>query len=225
MEENSEDTKNTAENTAENETQNTEETQNLNDTLNDALKDAVDAKVNPQQAAAAAAYAQAAKEAGVTVDEVSDENATVEDETEVLKKELAETESSLKRLRADFENFRRRTNKEKEEVGQVAREEFIRALLPLIDNFERAMATEDKSSESFVEGVNMIYGQFGEILKAQGLEEVQAAGAMFDPNYHQAVGRVQNDTLPEGAVAAVLQTGYQVNGKVIRPAMVQVVGD
>ena len=224
MEENSEDTKDTAENTAENETQNTEEAQNLNDTLNDALQDAVDAKVNAQQSAAAVAYAQAAKEAGVTVDEVSDENATVEDETEVLKKELAETESSLKRLRADFENFRRRTNKEKEEVGQVAKEEFIRALLPLIDNFDRAMAA-DKDSDNFYQGILMIAKQFSEILQNQGLEEINAAGVMFDPNYHQAVGRVQNDTLPEGAIAAVLQTGYQVNGKVIRPAMVQVVGE
>lgn len=196
-----------------------------NETLTDAPKDAVNQKVNAQHAAAAAAYAQAAKEAGVTVDEVADEDVTVEDETEVLKKELADSESSLKRLRADFENFRRRTNKEKDEVGQVVREDMLRSLLPLLDNFERAMATEDKNSDSFIEGMNMIFGQFGEILTNFGLEEIEAAGNMFDPNFHQAVGRTTSETLPDGAIAAVFQKGYKVKDKVLRPAMVQVVGE
>lgn len=196
-----------------------------NETLEDAPKDAVNQKANAQQAAAAAAYAQAAKEAGVTVDEVANENVTVEDETEVLKKELADSESSLKRLRADFENFRRRTNKEKDEVGQVVREDMLRSLLPLLDNFERAMATEDKNSDSFIEGMNMIFGQFGEILTNFGLEEIEAAGNMFDPNFHQAVGRTISETLPDGAIAAVFQKGYKVKDRVLRPAMVQVVGE
>lgn len=222
MEEND---KETVGDTAE-DTKNEQNAENIKEVpdLQEAIKEAVGLKANARQATAAAAYAQAAKEAGSVIEEAADENVTVEDETEVLKKELADTESSLKRLRADFENFRRRTAKEKEEVGQVAKEEFIRALLPLIDNFGRAMAA-DKDSDNFYQGISMIAKQFSEILQNQGLEEINAAGAMFDPNYHQAVGRVQNDTLPEGAIAAVLQTGYQVNGKVIRPAMVQVVGE
>ena len=198
---------------------------NIEEGLEDAPKEGAEQNINAKHAAAAAAYAQAAKEAGAVVDEVADEDVTVEDETETLKKELADSESSLKRLRADFENFRRRTNKEKEEVGQVVREECLRSLLPLLDNFERAMATEDKTSDSFVEGVNMIFGQFGEILKNFGLEEIEAAGNMFDPNFHQAVGRTVSETLPDGAIAAVFQKGYKVKDRVLRPAMVQVVGE
>ena len=196
------------------------ESPNLEETLNEAMT----AKMNAQQAAAATAYAQAAKEAGSIVDETAEGDEPKKSETDKLKAERADTESALKRLRADFENFRRRTNKEKEEVGQVAKEEFIRALLPLIDNFSRAMAA-DKSSDNFYQGISMIAKQFAEILQNQGLEPINAEGQMFDPNFHQAVGRVQNDTLPEGAVAAVLQTGYKMNDRVLRPAMVQVVGN
>ncbi|MBR3721851.1 MAG: nucleotide exchange factor GrpE [Selenomonadaceae bacterium] len=174
---------------------------------------------NPAATAAAAAYAQAAKEAAEAVD------VTVEDgEVETLKAELAETESSFKRLRADFENFRRRSAKEKEEIGAVSKEEMLKSMLPLIDNFERAMAA-DKDSDNFYQGISMIFNQFAEILKSQGLEQIQAKGQFFDPNFHQAVMRVQSDDLPEGMIAEVLQQGYQVNGKVIRPSMVQVVGE
>lgn len=200
--------------------QETQETQNLQEALNEAVDLKLDAK-----AKAAAAYAAAANEAGKIVGEASEENVTVESETDILKAELADSESSLKRLRADFENFRRRTNKEKEEIGQVAKEEMLRAMLPLIDNFGRAMATEDKTSESFLQGVSMIYTQFNEILTNFGLSEIEAAGCMFNPEFHQAVGRVANDTLPEGAIAEVFQKGYEVNGKVLRPSMVQVVGN
>ncbi len=176
-------------------------------------------QTNPAAAAAAAAYAQAAKEAAEAVD-VTVENS----EVETLKAQLAETESSFKRLRADFENFRRRSAKEKDEIGAVAKEEMLKSMLPLIDNFERAMAA-DKNSDNFYQGISMIFNQFAEILKNQGLEQIQAKGQFFDPNFHQAVMRVQSDDLPEGTIAEVLQQGYQVNGRVIRPSMVQVVGE
>ena len=180
---------------------------------------ATEPQPNPAAAAAAAAYAQAAKEAAEAVD------ATVEDsEVETLKAQLAETESNFKRLRADFENFRRRSAKEKEEIGSVAKEEILKAMLPLIDNFERAMSA-DKDSDNFYQGISMIFTQFAEILKSQGLEPIPAKGQLFDPNFHQAVMRVQSDDLPEGMIAEVLQQGYQVNNKVIRPSMVQVVGE
>ena len=100
----------------------------------------------------------------------------------------------------------------------------LKSMLPLIDNFERAMAA-DKNSDNFYQGISMIFNQFAEILKNQGLEQIQAKGQFFDPNFHQAVMRVQSDDLPEGTIAEVLQQGYQVNGRVIRPSMVQVVGE
>lgn len=208
-----------AENTNEEIKENVEENSTPEETQNETSG----AKVNAQQAAAAA-YAQVAKESENIAEETAESDTAPKSEIETLKAELADSESSLKRLRADFENFRRRTNKEKEEVGQVAKEELIRALLPLVDNFERAMDA-DKNSDNFYQGILMIAKQFVEILQSQGLEMIAAEGAMFDPNFHQAVGRVPNDTLPEGAVAAVLQAGYMVNNKVIRPAMVQVVGN
>lgn len=208
---------------------NADEEKNEAPPLEEALNEAVESKINSQAATAAAAYAQVAKEAEKMAQDAA-ENAdavdeTVESEADILRAELADRESSLKRLRADFENFRRRTNKEKEESQQYAKEEMLKAMLPLVDNFERAMATEDKTSDSFLQGVTMIYTQFNEILKNFGLTEIEAAGNMFDPEFHQAVGRVASETLPEGAIAEVFQKGYKLNEKVLRPSMVQVVGN
>lgn len=157
--------------------------------------------------------------------ELADEAAAVQKQVESLTDQLKETEGSLKRLRADFENFRRRTAKEKEEVGSVVVQEFCRDMLPLLDNFERAMATEGKDSENFRKGVEMIFHQFQEILKKNGLEVIDTKDAKFDPNFHQAVMRVQNPEMEDEAIAAELQKGYIVKGRVIRPSMVQVVAN
>ena len=157
--------------------------------------------------------------------ELADEAAAVQKQVESLTDQLKETEGSLKRLRADFENFRRRTAKEKEEVGAVVVQEFCRDMLPLLDNFERAMATEGKDSENFRKGVEMIFHQFQEILKKNGLEVIDTKDAKFDPNFHQAVMRVQNPEMEDEAIAAELQKGYIVKGRVIRPSMVQVVAN
>ena len=154
-----------------------------------------------------------------------DEQTALEKKVEELTAQLQESESSLKRLRADFENFRRRTAKEKEEVGAVVVQEFCRDMLPMLDNFERAMATEDKDGENFKKGVEMIFNQFREILKKNGLEVIETKDAKFDPNFHQAVMRVQNPELEDEAIASELQKGYVVKGRVIRPSMVQVVSN
>ena len=160
------------------------------------------------------------------------EEAPPEDETELLKKQvekltsdLQEAGGDLKRLRADFENFRRRTAKEKEEVADVISQEIIRDMLPLLDNFERAMATDDKGSENFRKGVEMIFTQFVGILKKHGMEPIETKDAKFDPAFHQAVMRVQNPDLEDETIAAELQKGYIVKGRVIRPSMVQVVAN
>ncbi len=158
-------------------------------------------------------------------EEPADENAALQKQVESLTAQLKETEGSLKRLRADFENFRRRTAKEKEEVGDVVVQELCRGMLPLLDNFERAMATEDKNGENFRKGVEMIFQQFQEILKKNGLEVIETKNATFDPNFHQAVMRVQNPEMEDEAIAAELQKGYIVRGRVIRPSMVQVVAN
>ena len=144
---------------------------------------------------------------------------------EKLTAELKEKEDRVLRLQADFENFRRRTSKEKEELSAVVTQGMLKDMLPLLDNFERAMAAEAKDGEAFQKGVEMIFTQFGEVLKKNGLEKIETAGQKFDPNFHQAVMRVQNEELEDDDIAQELQKGYMVKGRVIRPSMVQVVAN
>ena len=144
---------------------------------------------------------------------------------ETLAAALQEKDNRLKRLQADFENFRRRTSKEREEIGNVVTQELLKNLLPIVDNFDRAMATEQQDGEAFKKGVEMIYTQLGETLKNAGLEIIETEGQKFDPNFHQAVMRVENPDLDDDTIAQELQKGYIVKGKVIRPSMVQVVSN
>ena len=139
--------------------------------------------------------------------------------------ELKEKEDRVLRLQADFENFRRRTSKEKEELSAVVTQGMLKDMLPLLDNFERAMAAEAKDGEAFQKGVEMIFTQFTEILKKNGLEHIEVEGQKFDPNFHQAVMRVQNADMEDDDIAQELQKGYMVKGRVIRPSMVQVVAN
>ncbi|WP_074514283.1 nucleotide exchange factor GrpE [Selenomonas sp. WCT3] len=150
------------------------------------------------------------------------------DEAQQLEKlmaDLKEKEERVLRLQADFENFRRRTAKEKEELSAVVTQGILKDMLPLLDNFERAMAAEAKDGEAFQKGVEMIFTQFGEVLKKNGLEKIETEGQKFDPNFHQAVMRVQNEELEDDDIAQELQKGYMVKGRVIRPSMVQVVAN
>ena len=101
----------------------------------------------------------------------------------------------------------------------------MKDMLPLLDNFERAMAAETTDMEAFQKGVEMIFTQFQEVLKKNGLEHIETEGKKFDPNFHQAVMRVQNDELEDDDIAQELQKGYMVKGRVIRPSMVQVVAN
>ena len=144
---------------------------------------------------------------------------------EKLTADLKEKEDRILRLQADFENFRRRTSKEKEELSAVVTQGMLKDMLPLLDNFERAMAAEAKDGEAFQKGVEMIFTQFTEILKKNGLEHIEVEGQKFDPNFHQAVMRVQNADMEDDDIAQELQKGYMVKGRVIRPSMVQVVAN
>jgi len=157
---------------------------------------------------------------------------SAENEAKALKEELEKLSADLKvkeervlRLQADFENYRRRTSKEREEIGTVVEQGFLQDLLPLLDNFDRAMAAEEKDGKAFKAGVEMIFKQLGEVLKNHGLEEIDCVGKMFDPAFHQAVMRVENDELEDDSIAMVLQKGYMAKGRVIRPSMVQVVAN
>lgn len=168
-----------------------------------------------------AAEADAADEA-----EAPDEDAAaLKAQVESLKAALEEKDNRVKRLQADFENFRRRTSKEREELANVVTQDLLKSMLPILDNFDRAMAAEQKDNESFQKGVEMIYTQLHETLKNAGLELIDTAGQKFDPNFHQAVMRVENPDLEDDTIAQELQKGYIVKGRVIRPSMVQVVSN
>lgn len=143
---------------------------------------------------------------------------------DALEAQLKEKNDRILRLQADFENFRRRTAKEKEELAAVITQNMLGDLLPLLDNFERAMAVEQTDGEAFRKGVEMIFTQLKEVLDKNGLEHIEAEGQPFDPNVHQAVMRVENPDVSNGTVTQVLQKGYRAKGRVIRPAMVQVAG-
>ncbi|MEX5285503.1 nucleotide exchange factor GrpE [Selenomonas sputigena] len=142
-----------------------------------------------------------------------------------LENELQEKDAQMLRLRADFDNFRRRSQKEREELGDVVIQGIITDLLPLLDNFERALSAEVPDLDSFRTGVSMIYKQMQELLAKNGLEPIETEGRKFDPNFHQAVMRVQDPEKEDDMIEQELQRGYMVKGRVVRPSMVQVVSN
>lgn len=143
------------------------------------------------------------------------------DELSELQKANAELSDKLLRQMAEFDNFRKRTAREKEEIGAVAKSKCIAELLPVLDNFERAMLTECTDAE-FKKGMEMIFKSMSDTLKKLGVEEIEAEGKPFNPDLHYAVSTVENEELGANTVASVFQKGYQLNGKVIRHAMVAV---
>lgn len=152
----------------------------------------------------------------------------VDEELENLKSELAAKTEKLLRLQADFDNFRKRTAKEKLELAATIEQAFLKDLLPLLDNLSRASeAAEGESSdvETLRKGIEMIKQGTVAALGKHGLEAIDTQDKMFDPNFHQAVGAVQDDTKDDGMIAAEFQRGYIARGKVIRPSMVQVVNN
>ena len=154
---------------------------------------------------------------------------TLKAEIERLKKELSEKQDRIMRLQADFDNFRKRTAKEKTELAATIEQAFLKDLLPLLDNLSRATEAVENGEESNVEtlkkGIEMINQETIAAMGKHGLEPIDTEGQMFDPNFHQAVARIADPDKEEGAIAAELQRGYIARGRVIRPSMVQVVSN
>ena len=144
---------------------------------------------------------------------------------EKLEADLAEKDAQMLRLRADFDNFRRRSAKEREELAAVVTQGILTDMLPLLDNFERALLAEGSDLDSFRAGVSMIYKQMTEALAKNGLEVIDTKDKKFDPNFHQAVMRVQDPEKEDDTIEQELQKGYMAKGRVIRPSMVQVVSN
>ncbi|MCI9597850.1 MAG: nucleotide exchange factor GrpE [Firmicutes bacterium] len=142
--------------------------------------------------------------------------------SEDVKKEPEEDESSrYMRLMADFQNYKKRVEKEKSDIYSYANEKLATELLAVLDNFERAL-DHDGEDKSFQEGMEMIFKQLLDVLEKSGLKEILALGEEFDPNYHNAVMTEDTDKYESGKVSGVMQKGYTLNGKVIRPSMVRV---
>ena len=143
-------------------------------------------------------------------------------EDEAAKGESEESgDEKYMRLMADFQNYKRRTEKEKAEVFSYANEKIVTELLAVLDNFERALAQES-ADEKYAEGMELIFRQMSDVLTKAGLAEIDAVGKEFDPNFHHAVMTDDNADFESGQVTAVLQKGYTLHDKVIRPAMVRV---
>lgn len=142
-------------------------------------------------------------------------------EAEELKKQLAEASDRHLRLAAEYENFKRRTQKEKDDLYAAAKSDVINTLLPVIDNMERAGQCKD--FEQLSEGVGMVLSQFIASLEKIGVTEIDALDKPFDPNLHNAVLHDTDENLPENTVVAVLQKGYIAGDRVIRHALVKVV--
>ncbi|MCC3380099.1 nucleotide exchange factor GrpE [Paenibacillus farraposensis] len=149
-----------------------------------------------------------------------------EEDTEVakLRAEAEEHQQRLLRAQADFDNFRRRTLKEKEELAKYASMKLVTELVPVLDNFERALSTAQQGaeSESFAKGVEMIFRQFESVLQAEGVTAMNAVGQPFNPEFHQAIMQVESEEHEEGIVVEEVQKGYMLKDKVLRPAMVKV---
>uniref|UniRef100_Q02B34 Protein GrpE n=1 Tax=Solibacter usitatus (strain Ellin6076) TaxID=234267 RepID=Q02B34_SOLUE len=135
--------------------------------------------------------------------------------------EKAELQDRVLRARAEFDNFRRRAERERSEYLQFAGMETIREILPIVDDFERALKVET-ADRDYAKGVELIYQRMLDSLKKMGLEPIETAGKKFDPNLHQAVERVQTEEAEDQSILGEFQRGYNFKGKLLRPAMVKV---
>lgn len=137
---------------------------------------------------------------------------------------IEELTDRVKRQMAEFENFRKRTEKEKSSMYEMGARDIIGRILPVIDNFERGLAVipEDKKEDPIAEGMEKIYKQIQKVFEEAGVKPIEAAGKEFDPNFHNAVMHVEDESLGENIVAEELQKGYMYRDSVVRHSMVKV---
>lgn len=165
-----------------------------------------------------------AEEQPEEVQDVSVEEPAVltEEEQQIaaLQAQLEEEKDRYQRVVAEYANYKRRTDQEKDQLGAFVKGEVLKTLLPGIDNLERAVSSPD--GENYKKGVDMVIRQFAESLTAMGLEEIPALGQVFDPEVHHAVMREDADGIEPETVTEVYQKGYRLGTRVLRPAMVKV---
>ena len=182
-----------------------------------------------QAQTAAEETAEQAKTAGAGAADVKDEKAAEPDPRDEKiaqqEKQIAELQNRLLRLQADFDNFRKRNNEERERLGRYVTGQVAREFLKVLDNFERAEASLEasKDGDSLKKGMGMIHKQFEKALQTLHIEEIPAEGKPFDPQIHEAVMQGSNPDLPDESIDLVLEKGYKIGDDVIRHSKVRVV--
>jgi len=174
--------------------------------------------VQPEDTVNATEEADATAEAG--------QETAGEDNSEVvrLQAELKDAQERILRAQADFDNFRRRTRQDKEDLAKYASSKVITGILPVVDNFERAIgiSREAQDFDSLFKGVEMIFRQLEQVLEQEGVTTMNTVGQPFNPEFHQAIMQVDSDEHEEGFVVEEIMKGYMLKDKVLRPAMVKV---
>jgi molecular chaperone GrpE len=180
-------------------------------------------KHHDRQSPLESAEAPVAATAPVADPPAANDAAALAEQISKLTAEKAELTDTLIRRQADFENFRKRLERERQHEHHRGVEGLIETLLPVLDGFERALAANaDPGYEKYREGFELIFRQLENLLAKRGLERIDAEGKPFDPHLHHAVERIESTDYADGTVVGVLQAGYVFHGKVLRPAMVRV---
>ena len=154
-------------------------------------------------------------------EEVQESKEVSENKDMVPKQDYDELDDRYKRILAEFENFKKRSSKEREGLYNSVLSDIVEVILPILDNLENAAKVETED-ENYKQGIELVLKQFKDVLKSKGIEEIEAVGTTFDPELHEAVGSIQDDNLGEKEIAQEYRKGYKIGSKVIRHSMVVV---
>jgi len=149
------------------------------------------------------------------------EEKATENKDMVPKQDYDDLDDRYKRILAEFENFKKRSSKEREGMYNSVLSDVVEVILPVLDNLENAAKVETED-ENYKQGVELVLKQFKDVLKSKGIEEIEAVGTTFDPELHEAVGSIQDENLGEKEIAQEYRKGYKIGSKVIRHSMVVV---
>lgn len=188
---------------------------------NEATEEIKEETAEASEETAEEAAAEETAETETEPEEKKEETSDNKEESEA-EKQLADMNAKYVRLMADFQNQKKRFEKEKADIYQFANEDIVKSLLEVIDNFERALDASQDDGSKFREGMEMIFKQLMGALEKAGVSEIKALGEEFDPNFHNAVMMEETDEFESNKVSGVMQKGYTLNSKVIRPSMVKV---
>lgn len=206
---------------------------NINENLENNGQNEPEEKINQQAKSQEVAGGDGQQEAKSKQETEAQEDRTQKaeaQEIDTLKKlledkqrEVEEYKNRWLRAQADFDNYRKRMQREIHDINLYAGEQLIKDILPVIDNFERALSSVEASDDAFYKGVKLIYQQIMDIFNRHEIKEIEAVGKPFDPNFHEAVMTIEDPERESNTVAEVLMKGYTYHAKVIRPSMVKVV--